>query len=158
MAPQPGHRYPEQAAFYTKWPGYPENKTKKTTYSAHLCFKTPQCPLPLSIFQTAQRVGITTGLHSAFRMLRFLFLPKRAKLFSFLFRGEGRQTPVGQGLLISEVPRSHTRHTTDGRTPLDEWSALCRDLHLTTHTQNSQETNIDSNRKSQETRGCRPTP
>jgi len=32
-----------------------------------------------------------------------------------------------------EVPRSHSRHTTFGRTPLDRWSARRRDLYLTTH-------------------------
>jgi len=42
---------------------------------------------------------------------------------------------VGLGLLIHEVCfLDHTwRHTTVGRTPLDE-SAHCRDLYLTTHT------------------------
>jgi len=41
---------------------------------------------------------------------------------------------------------NHTqRHTTLGRTPLDEWSARRRDLYLTTHnTQHSQQTNIHS--------------
>ena len=35
------------------------------------------------------------------------------------------------------------KHTTVGRTPLDEWSARRRDLYLTTHsTQHSQQTNI----------------
>jgi len=37
----------------------------------------------------------------------------------------------------------HTqRRITVGRNPLDEWSARCRDLYLTTHTQHSQQTNI----------------
>ena len=44
-----------------------------------------------------------------------------------------RQPPVGQGLLIHEVSRSHTqRRTTVGRTPLDKWSGRRRDLYLTT--------------------------
>jgi hypothetical protein len=38
---------------------------------------------------------------------------------------------AGQGLLILEVSRS--RHTTVGRTPLDEWSVRRIDLYLTTH-------------------------
>jgi hypothetical protein len=38
--------------------------------------------------------------------------------------------------------RDHTQwHNTDGRTPLDEWSARRRDLYLT-NTQHSQQTNI----------------
>jgi len=41
--------------------------------------------------------------------------------------------PVGQGLLIHEISRSHTkRRTTVGTTPLDELSARRRDLYLTT--------------------------
>jgi hypothetical protein len=56
----------------------------------------------------------------------------------------------------------HTqRRTTVGRTPLDEWSARRRDLYLTTH--NTQQTNIhapwwDSNPRSQQASGRRPTP
>jgi hypothetical protein len=56
----------------------------------------------------------------------------------------------------------HTRRTTVGRTPQDEWSARRRDFYLTTH-EHSQQTNIyapqcDSNPRSQQASGCRPTP
>jgi hypothetical protein len=34
------------------------------------------------------------------------------------------------------------RHTTVGRTPLDEWSAPCRDLYLTTHNNHYRETSM----------------
>ena len=42
------------------------------------------------------------------------------------------QQPLeGQDLLIIEASQSHQiRHTTLGRTPLDEWSAWRRDLYL----------------------------
>jgi len=50
---------------------------------------------------------------------------------------------LGQGLLITDASCSHSRHTTLGRSPLDEWSARRRDLYLTVHnTQNSRETSI----------------
>ena len=56
----------------------------------------------------------------------------------------------------------HTqRHTTVGRTPLDEWSARRRDLYLTTHNTHNRETSIprwDSNPRSQQESGRRPTP
>jgi len=39
---------------------------------------------------------------------------------------------MGQGLVIVETSRTHSRHSTIGRTPLDEWSARRRDLYLTT--------------------------
>ena len=55
----------------------------------------------------------------------------------------GQQPPVGQGLLIPEVSRSHTQwHTTVGRTPLDKWSARCRDLYLTTHNTHNRQTSM----------------
>ena len=53
------------------------------------------------------------------------------------------------------------RHTTLGRTPLDQWSARRRDLYLTTHTIHMRETSMlrrDSNPQSQQKRGRRLTP
>jgi len=44
-----------------------------------------------------------------------------------------QQPPVGQGLLISEDSRLYSDTYTLGGTPLDEWSARCRELYLTTH-------------------------
>jgi len=50
-----------------------------------------------------------------------------------------QQPPVGQGLLIHKVSRSHT---TVGRTPLDEWSACRRDLYLTTQNTHNRQTSM----------------
>ena len=36
----------------------------------------------------------------------------------------------------------HTRRTTVGRTPLDEWSARRRDLYLTTHNTHNRQTSM----------------
>ena len=57
----------------------------------------------------------------------------------------------------------HTqRHTTVGRTPLDEWSARRRDLYLITHTTLTTDKRPcprrDSNPQSQQARGRRPSP
>jgi hypothetical protein len=41
-----------------------------------------------------------------------------------------RQPLVGQGVLIIKASRSHPRHTTLGRAPLDEWSDRRRGLYL----------------------------
>jgi len=49
-------------------------------------------------------------------------------LFVCLFLA--RQSPVGQGLLIHEVSRSHKRHITVGRTALDEWSTRLTSVHM----------------------------
>jgi hypothetical protein len=55
----------------------------------------------------------------------------------------------------------HTQgRTTVGRTPLDEWSVCRRDLYLTTHNTHNRHTcpRWDSNPRSQQARGRRPTP
>jgi hypothetical protein len=46
-----------------------------------------------------------------------------------------RQPYMGLGLLVSSRLHGHThfRHTTFGRTPLEEGPARRRDLYLTTH-------------------------
>jgi len=51
-----------------------------------------------------------------------------------------QQPLAGQGLLIIVASRSHSRHTTVGRTPLDEWSARRRDLYLTTQNTHNRQT------------------
>jgi len=53
----------------------------------------------------------------------------------------GLAVPVGLGLLIVEVPRSHT-HITLGRTPLDDWSVRLRNLYLTTYKTHERETSM----------------
>jgi len=53
-----------------------------------------------------------------------------------------QQPPLGHGLII-EALWSHLRHTSVGRTPLDEWSVRRRDLYLTTHN-NHEDTDIHS--------------
>jgi hypothetical protein len=52
------------------------------------------------------------------------------------------------------------RHTTIGKTPLDEWSARHRDLHLTTHNTRDKHScpRRDSKPQFQQARGRRPTP
>jgi hypothetical protein len=47
--------------------------------------------------------------------------------------------PVAHGLLIHEVFRSHTTTHHIGKTPLDEWSARRRDLHLKTNKTNNRQ-------------------
>jgi hypothetical protein len=57
-------------------------------------------------------------------------------IYSFyVFVATAPPPPVGQGLLIHEVSRSHTATTTDGRTPLDKWSALA-ETSIWQHTTN----------------------
>ena len=54
----------------------------------------------------------------------------------------------------------HTRRTTVGTTPLDEWSARRRDLYLTTRNTHNRHTcsRLHSNPRSQQASGRRPTP
>jgi hypothetical protein len=54
-----------------------------------------------------------------------------------------QQAKSGPGRLLLEVSRSHSvRHTTVGRTPLDEGSASRRDLYLTTQTLYKRQTSM----------------
>ena len=74
----------------------------------------------------------------ALRSLRLPWVSQNPVFSSASCRGfswcDSRPPPlVGQGILIIEASLSHLRHTTVGRTPLDEWSARPRDLYLTTH-------------------------
>ena len=63
----------------------------------------------------------------------------RSHIFVNKFVFRRGSLPVDQVILIHEHSISHTRRTTVGRTPLDEWSARRRDRYLTTHdTQNRQ--------------------
>jgi len=50
--------------------------------------------------------------------------------------------PSGEGLLIHDVSRLHTRNTTVGRTPLDELSGPRRDLYLTKHNTHNRQTSM----------------
>jgi hypothetical protein len=52
----------------------------------------------------------------------------------YIYFFHGSTGLVDQGLLTVEASGSHSRHATLGRTPLDEWSARCRHLYLTTQT------------------------
>jgi hypothetical protein len=54
----------------------------------------------------------------------------RLKIIRNFFFTMAQQPLIGQGLLIIMIT---LRHTTIGRTPLDEWSAGRRELYLTTH-------------------------
>ena len=85
-------------------------------------------------------------------MLSLIFSLNLKHIHNYFF---GRKSPpVGQGLLIFEVSRSLTS-TTVGRTPLDEGSAHCRDLYLTTNRHPSPWR--DSNPQSQQASSRRPT-
>jgi len=55
-----------------------------------------------------------------------------------------QQSLVGQGLLILEDSRSHSRHSTLGRTYLDEWSARRRDRYPTTQNTHNRQTSMPS--------------
>ena len=51
-----------------------------------------------------------------------------------------QQPPSGPERLHYKVLTISLRHTTLDRNPLDEWSAHCRDIHLTRHTHKRQKT------------------
>ena len=59
----------------------------------------------------------------------------------FRFSLYGSTALLGLGLLF-EVPRSHSRHNTLGKIPLDEWSARRRDHYLTTDNTHKKQTSM----------------
>jgi len=69
-----------------------------------------------------------------------------------------QQPLVGQGLFFTIT----LRHTTLGRAPLDEWSAHCKEIFLTTRTTLTTDRHPyrrrDSKPQSQQASGRRPTP
>ena len=83
------------------------------------------------------------------------------QLYSIFFY-LAQQTPPPKWVMASSFMRflDHIRHTTFGRTPLDEGSARRRDLYLTTlNTYNKHPFPWwDSNPQSQQASGHRPTP
>jgi len=69
---------------------------------------------------------------------------------------QGTRAPIGPGPPNFRGFSITLRHTTLGRTPLDEWSARRRDLCLTTH--KYPYLRWDSNPRSQHASDRRPTP
>jgi hypothetical protein len=60
--------------------------------------------------------------------------------YIYIFFPMARQPLGGVGRLIFEASRSHIRHTTLSRTPLDELPARRRNLYLTTHNTHKRQT------------------
>jgi hypothetical protein len=63
----------------------------------------------------------------------FMFNNVFTKILPFMRFFHGSTAPSGPGPLHCRGFTITSRHTTIGRTPLDEWSAWRRDLYLTTH-------------------------
>jgi hypothetical protein len=53
-----------------------------------------------------------------------------------------QQPIVDLVIFFIEASLSHSRHTTLNRTPLDEWSAWCTDLYLTTNNTHKRQTSM----------------
>ena len=73
----------------------------------------------------------------------------------------GRRSPTwARASSFLRFPDHTQRHTTVGRTPLDEWSARRRDLYLATHNTHNRHPyrRRDSNPQLQQASGCSLTP
>jgi hypothetical protein len=85
------------------------------------------------IIKSAVRHVATVAVNLCNRKVSFM------NFFGFpyhkIFFSMARQPYMGLGLLVSSRfhHQTHLRHTTVGRTPLDEGPARRRDLYLTTH-------------------------
>jgi hypothetical protein len=92
----------------------------------------------------AEREGSTEGLYMAIENIKMYFSSgyeirhKHSKLGPF----HGATAPSGQGPLHYRGFTITLRHTTFGRTSLEEWSARRRDLYLTTHNTHKTQTSM----------------
>jgi hypothetical protein len=77
------------------------------------------------------------------KMVELCSFRKRRNDYPVTSSSHGATAPSGQGRPHYRGFTITPRHTTRGRTPLDEWSAWRKDLYQTTH-KHSQETNIHS--------------
>jgi len=90
---------------------------------------------------TSETISLVMLFH--FALNRYLHLSKQLKnsasqTLQYLFMVQ--QPLVGQDLLHNRGFMITLRHTTLGRTPLDEWSARRRDLYLTIHDTHKRQT------------------
>ena len=113
----------------------------------------------LRILTERYTVGDITGLIDDVNTLKWLCsVLYRFVCFVFLWRCDPTRTMTSSFLRFLD----HTqRRITVGRIPLDEWSARRRDFYLTTHSTHNGQTSMprwDSNPRSQQASGRRPTP
>jgi hypothetical protein len=104
------------------------------------------CPGGLSSIPTPVNVGFVIDKVALWQvLLRVQFLPPPLvsfnQFFFFFFWLDIPKWPWAssfrRGFMIT-----HFRHTTIGRTPLDEWPARRRDLYLTTHNTYNRQTSM----------------
>ena len=87
--------------------------------------------VPMVTLYAVRAIGHQTAVH-------FSFIPYSFILFLWRF-----DPIVGHGLPL-RVFTITLRHTTLGRTPLDEWSAWLRDIYLTKHNTHHRQTSMPS--------------
>jgi len=98
-------------------------------------------------YRTGRRIRVLTK-HFSNKILEWWFQNVITWLLqiSFIFFYLAQQPPPPpKWAMASSFTRflDHTqRCTTVGRTPLDEWSARCRDLYLTTHNTHNRQTSM----------------
>jgi len=106
----------------------------------------------MALYSTFLRINTRNGIRITVRLFSLfasysiskchicVFLKTGFSWYSFFFHDLTAQLALG---LLCEVPWSHSfRHTTLGRTPLDEWSARGRDLYLPIHNTQKRQTSM----------------
>jgi hypothetical protein len=69
-------------------------------------------------------------------------LPNNIKLQQGFYFSHGTKAPSGLGPPSHRGFKITLRHTTVSRTAVDEWSARCTDLYLTTHNTHKRQTSM----------------
>jgi hypothetical protein len=81
--------------------------------------------------------------HSLRSILQPIWINNKTYIYIYIFFFPMARQPLGGlGRLIFRGFTITLRHTTLGRTPLDEWSARRRDLYLTTHNTHNRQTSM----------------
>jgi len=76
---------------------------------------------------------ITTNILETYSFIFIINISVSKVLQLLIFFTWGNSHCSGPGRLIFEISRSHSRHTTIGRTSPDGWLTRFRNFYLTTH-------------------------
>jgi hypothetical protein len=96
---------------------------------------------PLSLF-SCQICYLQTFFMSLLALFFFCYKRELLEFFESHFSSRGSTAPSGPGPPHYGGFTITLGHTTLGRTPLDEWSARCTDLYLTTHNTHMKHTSM----------------
>jgi len=119
----------------------PTTKLSSSSVTGHIISHFTSPRTKVTYLGTRQEFSINVAVNMLLfhKLLRFRRNNPDTVCFCFMWRCGPTRAMASSLLRFLD----HTqRRTTVGRTPLDEWSARCRDLYLTTHNTHNRQTSI----------------